>query len=245
VEWSAVWNLPVPLDQVRVTESAIRHIFNEHMVNSWEHWESLLSTPLMGRLEQCWGRPDAERFPVLDEVSALLEPAVRQGVERPLFLTYDQLDERRALLHRTCEVVAPSGHVFVIRLGGAVGERRELKTALLPYESLSERPSRRWLGAVRSRVELYCAPPWLIAERHVYALPSATHEVSSEDPPGWRTNIHFEAHRVWDFREFTPPGRQEALIVWGTRPLPWPDRQEPGGTGAGAGVLKKRKSGGK
>lgn len=239
MEWSAVWNLPAPLGQARVTESAIRHIFNEHMGNPWEHWESLLSAPLLERLQQCWGCPDTERFPVLAEVGALLEGGIRRGVERPLFVTYAQLDEPRAMLHGTCEIVTPSGPVFVMRIGSG---RTELKTAFLPGESQSERPGRRWLGAVRSRVEQYCVP-WQIDGRIEYELPSTTHEVFSEDPLGWRTNFRFESHRVWDFRAFTPPGQEEPLIVWGTHPLPWPDGQATGGTPAGGAVLKKRKPG--
>jgi hypothetical protein len=218
MSWSTRWDLPEPLGQVRVAESALRHIFNEHMIHSLEYWESLLSTLLLRRLDQCRSGADAERFPVLDEVAAVLGHAVRQGLERPLFLGYDQLDPQRVVLHRTFEVVTASGHVFVIRV---LNGNAELKTAFLPDAARTERPARRWIGSVRSRVELY-AVPLLVDGRRFLGLPPAGHEVESVDPPGWRTNFRFESPRVWGFREFTPPGREEPLIVWSGRPLPWP-----------------------
>src|SRR5690349_2827536 len=149
MQWSCVYPIP-GLGLVLITESTIRHVW-PHLNDSLEYWDSLATAALLEEVRQCWHQPDSLRLPVLDRLGVVLAQAMRLAVERPLLVLYEQADERRAFLHRTREIVLRTGHIIVVR---EVGGRLELKTAFFPDQARSERPSRRWLGAVRSRVEL-------------------------------------------------------------------------------------------
>jgi hypothetical protein len=236
--WSTVWNLPAPVGKVLVTEATVRHIFNEHMTGD-EPWDSVLPAPLLERLRNCWSASPAERGAVLDEVAALVAQAIQWGAARPLFVSYEQRDEGRAFLHSTSEVIAPDGFVAVIRRSGTL---TELKTAFFPDAVRSERPSRRWLAAVKSRVELY-AVRWLVGGREVFGLPGPTDDIGSVDPPGTRVNIAFDNPKVWGFREVLFPDQASPLMVWGGHPLPWPEKPAVGGPAPTVPKLKKPRGG--
>ncbi len=236
MSWSAVWDLPAPVGRVLVTESALRHCFNRHTLNSWEPWNEFLGGSLSPQFHGCWNEPSAARRLILDEIAALMGESVRRAIERPLFLSHEQ----HALLYLTYEIITRSGLLVVIRQRGG---QAELKTAFFPYAACSERPSRRWKGTVRSRVELY-AVLRSVDGKPEWSLPTAAHEVPLGDPHGFRRNIKFESLHVWDFREVVLPDRDGPLILWGTRPLGWPTETETEQKMADPFPLKKRKRGG-
>ncbi len=233
--WSTVWDLPAPLGRVRVTEATIRHIFTRHMTGA-EPWDTVLLASLLDRLRKCWTAPADERSAVLDEIAPVLEEAVRQAILRPLFISYDQQDERRGYLHTTYEVIAPTGFVALIRQGAG---QAELKTVFFPDEVWKERPARRWLGTVKSRIKLYGVA---VGDLKVFTLPGPADAMPFKDPPGFRINVVFHNPKAWGFREVQFPNQESPLTIW-SHPLPWPGRADAGGAMTAPHQLKKPRRG--
>ena len=196
-----------------------------------EPWDATFPAWLLDRLASCWAASLEQRAAVLAEAAGLLEQAVRQGVLRPLCLSYDQQNQARAALHTTYRIITLHGFLAVIRF---VNGRFELKTAFFPDAVRSQRPSRRWIAAVRSQVEQF-ATPWRVGDRDVLALPGPGDQLESLDPAGFRVNIVFHDPDTWGFRNIQLPDQDGPMMVW-THPLPWP-----GHGGAAAGEPRKLK----
>jgi len=195
-------NEPIP-NHVRRSQGAIRHIVNEHLLDSVE-----------GPLWVNWLDSSTD---LDDALSDRLDAEIERSFQHRLLVEYDQHDSAGCFLHRTWELITRSGLVVVVR--HADDGELDLMTAFFPYEAYIEKPHRRWLAAVRSRIKLYTARLPLGLARHLIIPPSPDQSFVSQDPPGQRRNVRFLCLDRWGFRPVE--WRSELLPVWRT-PGAWP-----------------------
>jgi hypothetical protein len=185
---------------ISLGSGAIRHVIDKHVNDPLERpmWLAFLgdTTDLAGRLE----------------------PEIEKSRKRPLYVEYDQCDEAGAFLHKTWELVTRPGIVVVVRHSSATSG--DVVTAFFPYETYSERPNRRWLAAVRSRIQLY-ANTFTHGQAQRFIVPPSPDDVfPSTDPVGERRNVCFVSEGRWGFHDIDWEG--EPLRVW-KAPGAWPE----------------------
>jgi hypothetical protein len=219
--WFTTWDeLPDPTSNspfpVRLTEDALVHIVRQHLLaeGEGELWRELLGPEITDRLAQ-WvanRRPDPS---LCEEFAAKLKPQVTDGLGRPCCNECRQKNPNGDELHATREVVTRSGMVMVIRL---LPDSNVLWTAYFPRATWSERPQRRWLAAIRSRVMVYTNIV-TIDGKPLVVHPDPGDQFDTDDPPGYRTDLRFVTKEKWGFRQVEIEG--EILWVWKS-PAPWP-----------------------
>jgi hypothetical protein len=183
----------------RFSEGAVHHIREKHINDRSE-----------GRL---W----AEEFGSMADLVAVLTPEITRSLERPLYVEYDQHDERGHFLHKTRELVTRVGILVVLRL--TEHNIGDVVTAFFPRETYLERRQRRWLAALRSRIDLYA----VIAthgQAEIRVVPPAPEDVfPSRDPAGDRRNVRFVSEARWGFRSVVI--HDELWCIWRC-PGAWP-----------------------
>ena len=183
------------------TLADLRHIQNKHV-----------RCPEEGKLwsESLGGRTDC------DALRIFLAPEIEISLAKPMYLEYDQFEEMGSFQHHSRELMTRSGLVVVLRL---VEDCYWLKTAFFPHDTFDEKPHRRYLAAIRSRIKLYAVWETFDQARRSIVIPTASHEVTPKGQVVKRRNIRFHSERSWGFRPEVIEG--ETVHVW-HGPGAWP-----------------------
>jgi hypothetical protein len=116
--------------EITVEERTWRHIAERHVMSGVEPWDEWLSSPVAGRFRKSWsvGFSDQERQNTLVAVAAAVETDVKQCLNVPLGLLYDDYQppapSRPSKAQETWGLVLPCGAYLVVRSRPAGGEVR-------------------------------------------------------------------------------------------------------------------------
>jgi hypothetical protein len=174
----------------------------KHMVNPFQRqaWEDWLSSTLVAEMPKLWdrGSQTSERNELLRRLSAAVEHDVRQSLDRPLVVAFDDYGSP-AMMDRpleTMKLVLPSGALMVTCFQGPDGQ---VKTLFFKDRVLRAPAQERWRVLAQLLVERYAVRQ---AGRRV--PPVRAHVVTTQEGRA-ETVIRFVTLDEWGFCGNNPP----------------------------------------